>query len=96
MRPAEPLIEVVIEEKTSFCEKGGGGGVGVSLGGRLDEMGKGGKEKGRGIYGVIQDILVAGVVVDVYRDAAEGGDFGGEFGEEVVVLSDWGKRQLVS
>lgn len=46
---------------------------------------------GRGRYRVIQDMLVARVVVDIYRDAAKGGNFGGEFGEEVVVLSGWGK-----
>ncbi len=32
-------------------------------------------------------MLVAGIVVDVDGDGAEGGDFGGEGGEEGVVLS---------
>ena len=36
-------------------------------------------------------MLVAGVVVDVYGDAAEGGDFGGELVEAGIVLSGlWG------
>lgn len=30
----------------------------------------------RGQYAVIDDTLVASIVVDVYGDAAEGGDFG--------------------
>lgn len=47
-----------------------------------------GREGGRrGTYAVIDDMLVAGVVVDVYCDAAEGGDFGGELVEAGVVLS---------
>lgn len=45
-------------------------------------MGKGKREE----YRIVQDILVAGVVVDVDGHAAESGDFGGEFGEELVVL----------
>ena len=32
-------------------------------------------------------MLVAGVVVDIYGDAAQGGYFGGELGEAGVVLS---------
>ena len=36
----------------------------------------------------------AGVVVDVYCYAAEGGDFGGELGEAGVVLSVGWKRGL--
>ena len=32
-------------------------------------------------------MLVSRIVVDVDGDAAEGGDFGGEFGEAGVVLS---------
>lgn len=40
-----------------------------------------------GAYAIIDDMLVSCIVVDVDRDAAEGGDFGGEFGEAVVVLS---------
>ena len=35
----------------------------------------------------VDEALVLGVVVDVERDGAEGGDFGGEGGEVVVVLS---------
>lgn len=35
-------------------------------------------------------MLVAGIVVDVDGDAAQGGDFGGEGGEGVVVLSGMG------
>ena len=47
----------------------------------------GGREGEReGTYAVVDDILVAGVVVDVYGDAAEGGDFGGELVEAGVVL----------
>jgi len=38
-------------------------------------------------YAVVDDMLIARVVVDVYRDAAEGGYFGGELGEARVVLS---------
>ena len=34
--------------------------------------------------------MIASIIVDVYCDAAEGGDFGGEFGEAGVVLSGWG------
>lgn len=45
-------------------------------------MGGGGRA-----YAVINDVLVARIVVDVDCDAAEGGDFGGEFGEAGVVLS---------
>jgi len=40
-----------------------------------------------GLGGVVDDVLVAGIVVDVYCYAAQGGDFGGEGGEGVVVLS---------
>lgn len=39
-------------------------------------------------------MLVAGIVVDVDRDAAEGGDFGGELGEAVVVLSGFGEPRV--
>lgn len=38
-------------------------------------------------YSIIEDILVADVVVDVDCDAAESGDFGGEFVEAGVVLA---------
>jgi len=47
-------------------------------------------ESERRTYAIIDDALVASIVVDVYCDAAEGGDFGGEFGEAGVVLSGWG------
>lgn len=40
-----------------------------------------------GWYAVVDDILAAGIVVDVDRDAAQGGDFGGELRESGVVLS---------
>lgn len=39
-----------------------------------------------GGYAVIDDVLAPGIVVDVDCDSAEGGDFGGEFGEAGVVL----------
>lgn len=42
---------------------------------------------GEGLGGVVDDVLVARIVVDVDGDAAQGGDFGGEGGEGVVVLS---------
>ena len=41
-----------------------------------------------GAYAVVDDMLVAGIVVDVYCDAAEGGDFGGELIEAGIVLSN--------
>ncbi len=44
---------------------------------------------GEGTYAVVDHVLVAGIVVDVDCDAAESGDFGGEFGEAGVVLSVW-------
>lgn len=48
----------------------------------------GGKEgKRKEPYAVVDDMLVAGIIIDVYCDAAEGGDFGGEFIETGVVLS---------
>jgi hypothetical protein len=42
---------------------------------------------GEGLGGVVDDMLVARIVVDVDCDAAQGGDFGGKGGEGVVVLS---------
>ncbi len=52
---------------------------------------EGGGRKGRGgvkgSYAVINDMLVAGIIIDVYCDAAEGGDFGGELIEAGIVLS---------
>lgn len=41
---------------------------------------------GEGVYAVINDFLVARIVVDVDGDAAEGGDLGGELVEAGVVL----------
>lgn len=38
-------------------------------------------------YGVVDDILGAGVIVDVDGDAAQGGDFGGELFQTSVVLA---------
>jgi len=38
-------------------------------------------------YGVVDNILTPGIVVDVDRDAAQGGDFGREFFEAGIVLS---------
>lgn len=38
-------------------------------------------------YAVVYYMLVSSVVIDVDCHAAEGGDFGGEFGEAGVVLS---------
>jgi len=73
--------------------KGGEWGGGKGAGGEGDRgenkegEGEGRKEKGeRGTYRVVDDILTAGIVIYVYGDAAEGGDFGGELGEAVVVL----------
>lgn len=45
-----------------------------------------GIRRGMGAYAAVKDILVAGVIVDVDCDAAEGGDLGGEFIEAGVVL----------
>ena len=44
-------------------------------------------ERGKAAYAVVDDVLVPRVVVDVDCDAAEGGYFGGEFGEAGIVLS---------
>jgi len=70
-----------------------GGGEGAGGEGDMGEKregegeGEGKKEKGeRGTYRVVDDILTSGIVIYVYGDAAEGGDFGGELGEAVVVL----------
>lgn len=41
----------------------------------------------KGAYAVVDDMLVAGIIIDVYCDAAEGGDFGGELIEAGIVLS---------
>ena len=38
-------------------------------------------------YAVVNDILRAGVVVDVDSHPPQSGDFGGEFGEAAVILS---------
>ena len=38
-------------------------------------------------YAVFNHMLVSSVVVDIDSDAAEGGNFGGEFGEAGVILS---------
>lgn len=48
-----------------------------------------GKGRGRGKepYAVVNNMLVAGIIIDVYSDAAEGGDFGGELIEAGIVLS---------
>lgn len=51
-------------------------------------VGREGRGKDRA-YAVVDYMLVSSVVVDVDCDAAEGGDFGGEFGEAGVVLSVW-------
>jgi hypothetical protein len=48
-----------------------------------------------GLGSVVDDVLVARIVVDVDCDAAQGGDFGLQGGEGVVVLSGW-KGQLRS
>jgi hypothetical protein len=47
----------------------------------------GGRERERGTYGGVYDMLVSRVVVNVYCDAAEGRDFVCEFVEAGVVLS---------
>ena len=56
---------------------------------RVFERGFGREErvKGKESYAVVNDMLVAGVIIDVYCDAAEGGDFRGELIEAGVVLS---------
>lgn len=54
-----------------------------SAGAAFDGCAHGGED----IVAVVKDVLITGVVVDVDCDAAEGGDFGGEFGEAGVVLS---------
>ena len=41
----------------------------------------------KGAYAVVDDMLVAGIIIDVYCDAAKGGDFGGELIEAGIVLS---------
>ncbi len=53
------------------------------------EMGREGEEERRGKVtdAVLDDMLVAGIVIDIYCDAAEGGDFGGELIEAGIVLS---------
>ena len=48
---------------------------------------EGSRERAKEPYAVVDDMLVAGIVIDVYCDAAEGGDFGGQFIEAGVVLS---------
>ena len=35
------------------------------------------RERAKEPYAVVDDMLVAGIIIDVYCDAAEGGDFGG-------------------
>ncbi len=40
------------------------------------------------MYAVVDDMLIAGIVVDVYCDTTQGGDFRGEFGEAGVVLPE--------
>ena len=47
-----------------------------------------GRGKGGELYAVVDGILAAGVVVDIDCHAAEGRDFGGEFGEARVVLPE--------
>lgn len=69
------MIDVVIEEKTSDC---------CIV--RIEWKREGGERKADAI---INDVLVARAVVNVDRDAAQGGDFGGEGGEAGVVLSVW-------
>lgn len=43
--------------------------------------------RGTETYRVVDDILGAGIVVDVDGDPAQGGDLGGELGEPRVVLA---------
>ena len=53
-------------------------------------MGSGRDGRGEGerkAYAVINDMLVAGIIIDVYCDAAESGDFGGQLVEAGIVLS---------
>lgn len=42
---------------------------------------------GKGTYAGVDELMVAGVVIDVDCYAAEGGDFGGELVEAGVVLA---------
>ena len=53
--------------------------------GRRYRVGRRGKGEA---YAVVNDILAAGVVVDIDCHATEGRDFGGEFGEARVVLPE--------
>lgn len=50
-------------------------------------LGREGRGRGKEPYAIINDMLVAGIIIYVYCDAAEGGDFGGELIEAGVVLS---------
>lgn len=45
------------------------------------------REKRGKAYRVIQHILITRIVIDVNGHASQSGDFGGEFGEEMIVLS---------
>jgi hypothetical protein len=77
------------------AERGEGGGLvqtGVSEsvhGMRSSGRGRKGKGEvvGEATYSTVNNMLIARVVVDVYRHAAQRGDFGGEFVEARVVLS---------
>lgn len=74
-------------------EAGGEGGEGFILGIRASAAGRGvGASGRRRAYRVVQHSLVARVVVDVDRDAAQGRDLGGELVEAGVVLP--GERLL--
>lgn len=61
----------------------GGGHAAHARGGSLEGGGHGGERVG----GIVDDILGAGVVVDVNGHAAQGGDLGGELVEACVVLA---------
>lgn len=74
-------------------EAGGEGGEGFILGIRASAVcGRVGAFGRRRAYRVVQHSLVARVVVDVDRDAAQGRDLGGELVEAGVVLP--GERSL--
>ena len=64
------------------------GGKGYFSQGVVERLRRGGGAKEP--YAVVNDMLVTGIIVDVYCDAAEGGDFGGELIEAGVVLSTLG------
>jgi hypothetical protein len=90
-RPALPFIDVDSEENTSDCSSPRQLLASLPQTRRAEESGGGVRARehtgGARTYGVVDDLLAPGIVVDVDGDAAEGGDLGGELGEEAVVLA---------